>query len=253
MMGEKFTNALVRPPSDAYAGCLRPGHIAIDPAKARRQHQRYVAALREIGVEVTDLSPLDLHDAVFVEDTAVVLGDKVVLTRPGALSRRQELMTVLDFFEEEGMEVLRLDAGTLDGGDVMRIGGYVLIGQSERTDADGAKALAAHVHAASMTPVEVPVEGRIHLKTTCSTLDAVTILATEQTLLPEIAGVRVMRVPEGDELAANCVAFERSVIMPSGHPKVEALLRKNGFTPVPLDLSQFEAGGGGATCLSIRY
>jgi dimethylargininase len=253
MMGERFTRALVRPPTDAYAHCLRPEDVVIDPSKARVQHRAYAAALRDIGVEVRELGPLDLHDAVFVEDTAVALGDRVVLTRPGAMTRRQELMTVLDFFEEEGIEVGRLDAGTLDGGDVMKVGGYVLIGLSERTDQDGAAALAAHVREASMTPVEVPVTDRIHLKTTCSALDAVTILATEATALPELAGVRVLRVPPGHELAANCVAFRRSVVLPAGHAEVEALLRDHGYAPVPVDLSQFEAGGGGATCLSVRY
>ncbi len=253
MMGERFSRALVRPPNDSYAGCLRPGSVAIDPARARIQHQAYVKALKGIGVAVDELSALDLPDSVFIEDTAVVLDDKVILTRPGALSRRQEVITVADFFEEEGREVVWLEAGTLDGGDILRIGGYVLIGLSERTDADGAEAMARHVKDASMTPLEVPVGDQVHLKTTCSTLDAVTMVAAAATELPQMPGVRILRTPEGDELAANCVAFRRSVIMPRGYPRTEDLLRGAGFTPVPLDLSEFEKGGGGATCLSVRY
>jgi dimethylargininase len=232
---------------------LRPGHIAIDPSKARVQHQAYVAALKGVGVKVTQIGPLDLHDAVFVEDTAIALGDTIVLTRPGAMTRRQELMTVLDFFEEEGIEVGRLDDGTLDGGDVMKVGGYVLVGLSERTDAAAAAELSKHVAAANMTQVEVPVTDRVHLKSTCSALDAVTILATESTALPELPGVRVLRVPAGEELASNCVAFQRSVVLPAGYSGTEQLLQDAGFTPVPVDLTQFEAGGGGATCLSVRY
>ena len=65
--------------------------------------------------------------------------------------------------------------------------------------------------------------------------------------------MRVLRAPAGEELATNCIAYQRQVIMPQGHKKTEALLRDNGFTPVPIDLSQFEAGRGGATCLSIRF
>jgi dimethylargininase len=206
-----------------------------------------------MGVEVIELSPLDLPDSVFIEDTAVVLGDKVILTRPGAMTRRQEIVTVADHFEEEGREVVWLEAGTLDGGDILRVGGYVLIGLSGRTDAAGAEAMSHHVLAASMTPMLVPVEGRVHLKTTCSTLDAVTVLASADTVLPDIPGVRVLRVPRGEEAASNCVAFRRSVIIPKGHRGTEELLGKAGFTPVPLDLGEFEKGGGGATCLSIRY
>jgi dimethylargininase len=253
MMGERFTSALVRPPNDSYAGCLRPDGVTMDSAKARIQHTKYVKALWQIGVEVGELHPLDLPDSVFIEDTAVVLDEQVVLARPGAMTRRQEIITVADYFEEEGREVVWLEAGTLDGGDILRVGGYVLIGLSQRTDAAGAEAMERHVQRASMTPLVVPVEGRIHLKTSCSTLDAVTILATAATDLPNMPGVRVLRVPEGEEPAANCVAFRRSVILPLGYPKTEAGLVAAGFTPVPIDLSEFEKGGGGATCLSIRY
>jgi dimethylargininase len=253
MMGERFSSALVRAPSEAYAGCLRPGAVKINTSRARLQHQTYVAALRKAGVKVTELTPLDLPDACFIEDTAVALGEHIVLTRPGALTRRQEIGTVGDFFEEEGRPLTWLQAGTLDGGDVLRVGGYVLIGRSERTDAEGAEALAELVRTASMTPFEVTVTDRIHLKTTCSTLDAVTLIATANTELPELAGVRVLTVPEGEELAANCVAFNRTVILSQGHPKTEAMLAEHGFNPVPLDLSEFEKGGGGATCLSLRY
>ncbi len=253
MMGERFTNALVRAPNEAYTGCLRPGDVTIDLTRARAQHRAYVNALRQIGVEVSELPPLDLPDSVFIEDTAVVLGEKVILTRPGALSRRQEVVTIADHFEDEGREVIWLEAGTLDGGDILRVGGYVLIGQSERTDADGAQAMARHVQAASMTPLTVPVEGRVHLKTTCSTLDAVTIMASAETEIPPIPGVRILRLPSGDELASNSVAFRRSVMLPQGYPRSEQLLRDAGFTPVPLDLGEFEKGGGGATCLSVRY
>lgn len=253
MMGERYTRALVRPPNDAYAGCLRPGGVSIDPSRARLQHRSYVSALIRMGVDVIELPPLDLPDSIFIEDTAVVLAGRVILTRPGAMTRRQEIVTVADHFEDEGREVVWLEAGTLDGGDILRVGGYVLIGLSERTDAAGAEAMASHVRVASMTPLVVPVEGRVHLKTTCSTLDAVTVLASTDTYLPEIPGVRVLRAPLGEESASNCVAYGRSVILPEGYPGTKALLRQAGFTPVPLDLSEIEKGGGGATCLSIRY
>lgn len=253
MMGERFTNAVVRAPNEAYTGCLRPGGVTIDLTRARTQHRAYVSALRQIGVEVAELPPLDLPDSVFIEDTAVALGEKVILARPGALTRRQEVVTIADHFEDEGREVLWLEAGTLDGGDILRVGGYVLIGRSERTDAEGAEALARHVRAASMAALEVPVTGRVHLKTTCSTLDAVTILAAAETEIPQIPGVRILRLPVGDEPASNCVAFRRSVLLPQGFPRSEQLLHEAGFTTIPLDLGEFEKGGGGATCLSIRY
>lgn len=253
MMGERFSRVLVRQPSEAYAGCLRPNGVSIDLTRARIQHQAYVKALKEAGVGVSTLTPLDLPDSVFIEDTAVAIGEQIVLTRPGAMTRRQEIMTVADFFEEEGRQVRWLRRGTLDGGDVLRIGGYVLIGVSERTDSEGARELAQIVEGASLSAFEVEVRDRVHLKSTCSTLDAVTILATKDTELPVIPGVRVLRVPDGESEAANCVAFNRTVILPTGYPATEALLREQGYTPNPVELGEFIKGGGGPTCLSVRY
>jgi len=253
MADKRYARAVVRAPSDAFAGCLRKANVSINPSRARVQHGAYVAALRQAGVTVVELMPLDLPDAVFVEDTAVALGDRIVLTRPGAMTRRQEVMTVADFFEDLGLDVTWLKAGTLDGGDVMRVAGHVLIGRSGRTDADGAGALAELVTAAGMIPVEVVVKDRIHLKSTCSTLDATTIIATERTELPAIPGVSVIRVPPGEEAASNCVAFGATVLVPAGNPRTEELFRQRGFEPVSIDLGEFEKGDGGATCLSIRY
>lgn len=253
MADERYTRAVVRAPSDAYAGCLRRANVSINPSRARVQHTAYVAALRRAGARVVELTPLDLPDAVFVEDTAVALGERIVLTRPGAMTRRQEVMTVADFFEDEGMDVTWLADGTLDGGDVMRVAGHVLIGRSGRTDAAGATALAELVTAAGLIPVEVAVTDRIHLKSTCSTLDASTIIASERTVLPELPGVRVLRVPADEELASNCVGFDGTVLVPAGNPRTEELLAQHGYTPVALDLSEIEKGDGGATCLSIRY
>lgn len=253
MADQRYTRAVVRAPSDAYAGCLRRANVSINPSRARVQHTAYVAALRQAGARVVELPPLDLPDATFVEDTAVALGDRIVLTRPGALTRRQEVMTVADFFEDEGLKVTWLNAGTLDGGDVMRVAGHVLIGRSDRTDADGARALAEIVAAGGLVPLEVAVTDRIHLKSTCSTLDATTILASAQTVLPELPGVRILRVPAGEELASNCVGYGGTILVPAGNPRTVELLAQHGYTPVALDLGEFEKGDGGATCLSIRY
>ena len=48
----------------------------------------YVEALREAGLEVVELPPLDAHpDACFVEDCALVARGSALITRSGAPSR----------------------------------------------------------------------------------------------------------------------------------------------------------------------
>src|SRR5687768_11761610 len=90
------THAIVRPISASYDACIRDDAAAeIDVALARAQHTAYVEALRDSGVHVEILPALpDAPDAVFVEDTAVILDSVALVTRPGARARRAEVASV---------------------------------------------------------------------------------------------------------------------------------------------------------------
>lgn len=60
--------------------------------QARKQHETYVATLREIGLDVIELPADENHpDCVFVEDIAVVCNGTALLTRPGHPSREKEV------------------------------------------------------------------------------------------------------------------------------------------------------------------
>lgn len=256
MLKRLFTHALVRPPSDAYQHCIRIGKKEkIDILKAKVQHDRFTNALRNfLGVKVKTLLPLDLPDSVFIEDTAIVLEGRVIATNPGAETRKQEVTTVLDFFEEEGYHITTLERGTMDGGDIMRIGGYVVIGISTRTSKEAAEELSRIVKWLGLTPVVVKVNPQtIHLKTACSPLDPVTIIAAPQAQLPELPGIRIVHTPETGLNAANCVAVGGKVIMCKGYPRSREIIEKHGYEVMELDLSEFEKGGGGPTCLCLRY
>ena len=85
--------AITRQVSPTLGGCaleFQP-RVAIDAAKAARQHREYELCLERLGVRIISLSSLpDLPDCVFVEDPAVVLDEVAVITRMGAESRRGE-------------------------------------------------------------------------------------------------------------------------------------------------------------------
>jgi len=66
--------------------------VPIDPARAAVQHATYEQALADAGFEIVRLPELaDDPDAVFVEDTALILDEHAVITRPGAASRIAEV------------------------------------------------------------------------------------------------------------------------------------------------------------------
>src|SRR5689334_9510655 len=68
---------------------------AIDAELAGRQHLEYCCALERLGVAVRRLDVNgDQPDAVFLEDTAVVLDEAAVVANMGAKSRRGETVAV---------------------------------------------------------------------------------------------------------------------------------------------------------------
>src|SRR3954447_21182962 len=108
----------------------------IDVCRAIAQHAAYEQALADAGFEVHRLPELaDDPDAVFVEDTALLLDGHAIITRPGAASRAGEAESTAAGLAAE-FELHRIERGFLDGGDVLRIGRSLNVGVSTRTDAD---------------------------------------------------------------------------------------------------------------------
>src|SRR5262249_39775537 len=131
----KYTRAIVRKPGPNFAD----GLTTVDLGKpdfdlALRQHQDYCEALKACGLELTVLPALpDFPDSPFVEDTAIITARCVVITRPGDKSRRgEEIYTSEILGKDHELEFIR-NPGTVDGGDILRIGSHFFIGMSERT------------------------------------------------------------------------------------------------------------------------
>ena len=160
--------ALTREISPALADCELT-HLArepVDVARARRQHAVYEQALAALGCTVHRLAAGDdMPDSVFIEDTAVVVDEVAVITRPGAPSRRAETAAVADALAPY-RPLVRIDPpGTLDGGDVLVAGRTVFAGRSARTNDAGIEQLRGALAGFGYTVQAVPVDGCLHLKT----------------------------------------------------------------------------------------
>lgn len=228
----------------------------IDVERARAQHEAYRQALRTLGCEVIALPALDaMPDAVFVEDVAVVLDDVAVMTRPGAVTRHGEgasVATILGAYRP-----LRAIAapGTLDGGDVLRIGRRIFVGQAARSNAEGIAQLAAHVAPSGCTVQAVPTRDCLHLKS------AVTQVADDALLIQPrwvdrepFAGFRLIEVDADEEHAANALWIEGAgVIHPASFPRTRQRLQRAGIEVLPVDLSELQKAEGATTCCSIVF
>lgn len=229
----------------------------IDPELAAAQHSNYEQALRDAGYEVVRLPYLaEDPDAVFVEDTAILLGEHAIITRPGVPSRRDEIDSTAEglapFFT-----VHRLGAGNLDGGDVLKVGKDLYVGQSNRTDAEGTKALEAEAILLGYRVVPVALGRCLHLKTavTFAGLDSEgkpTLLANPDWV--DAAGfgdMAVIAVADGEPFAANVVRAGDRLIMAAGSPGTAGKLRDRGFVVVEVNVSELQKAEAGGTCMSL--
>lgn len=229
----------------------------IDPQRAAAQHAAYERALADAGFQVIRLPQLDDDpDAVFVEDTALLLGEHAVITRPGAESRASEVSSTAAGLDPY-FTVQQLDAGVLDGGDVLRIGDRLYVGQSSRTDAAGTKALAALVAPLGYEVVPVELGRCLHLKT------AATFAGPDRDARPRLlvnldwvdaalfAGTEALSVAASEPFAANVVRASDRLIMAAGSPETAAILRGRGFKVVEVDLSELQKAEAGGTCMSL--
>ncbi|HKJ54568.1 MAG TPA: arginine deiminase family protein [Nitriliruptoraceae bacterium] len=249
------TRAFVRPPSPRLAEGLLT-HLdrqPVDVDRARGQWRAYVDALAAAGWQVTEVeSAPDCPDSVFIEDTVVLFGDAAVITRPGASQRRPETTAVARTLHDAGLRVLRIEApGTLDGGDVMKVGTQVHVGIGGRTNAEGAAQLAAHVEPLGATVTTVPVTKVLHLKSAVTALPDGTVIGFEPLVDDPGAFPTFLAVPE--ESGAHVVVLDdTTVLMAADAPETAAMLRARGLDVVTVDIGEFIKLEGCVTCLSVR-
>lgn len=231
-------------------------HLArtpIDVATARTQHHAYEQLLASLGCEVRRVAAAPaLPDAVFIEDTAVVLDEIAVLTRPGAESRRAETQAV-----EAALGALRPIAciaapGTLDGGDVLTVGRSVYVGRTDRTNDQGIaqlrEALAPHgyeVHGVGIT-------GCLHLKTAVTALDDSTVLLNPEWVSPAVfARFRVVEVDPSEPMGANVLRIGNQLVYGASYPRTQARLEQLGYALRTVDASELAKAEGAVTCCSL--
>lgn len=247
--------ALVRIPATNLADGLVT-HIdrqEIDAELADKQWDAYVAALSQSGWQTVEVASADsLADSVFVEDTAVVFGDTAVITLPGADARRAETPGTEAALRAQGLRIERIqEPGTLDGGDVLKVGSTVYVGRGGRTNAEGIRQLRALVAPLGYTVVGVPVTKALHLKTAVTALPDGTVIGYEPLVDNASVFERFLPVPEAHGTAV-VVLDPETVLMSSSAPASVALVEDLGYTVVQVDISEFEKLEGCVTCLSVR-
>ena len=121
----QFTHAIVRQPAKTIVKGLRAVDIGSpDYDQMICDHNDYVEALVSAGVKVISLTALDkFPDGQFVEDTALCLPEAVILMRPGAPSRLEEVCEIKPQLRDLFKAVYEIEKpGHIEGGDILVTG-----------------------------------------------------------------------------------------------------------------------------------
>jgi len=253
-----FTHALCRAPApSAVHGIRADGGPDPDFAGLAAEHAAYVATLRDLGLTVDVLEPLDdFPDALFTEDVALTFPEGAILLRPGAPTRAGEVAHIRAALAVHHPQLLEMTGpGYADGGDVLRLADRVIIGLSDRTDRTGAAELAALLgklgHRAEIA--ETP-PGVLHFKTGCGLIDENTILAVpELASCPQFAGLEVVLTPLGENPAANILRVRNTVLVGDRWLATRAMLTARGINCRPLPTDQIAHIDAGLSCMSLRW
>jgi dimethylargininase len=244
---------LVRAPSTRLAEGIVT-HISrtpVDVGLARAQHAAYADALAARGWMTRPVPAAeDCPDSVFIEDAVVVCDDLAVLARPGATARRAEVPGVAGILGSLGLRTAVIhEPGTLEGGDVLQVGHTVYVGRGGRTNGAGIGQLRALLAPLGRTVIAVPLQNVLHLKSAVTALPDGTFL-----LLPRLvpAGLFPAVRPVDEESGCHVVPLGADrVLIAASAPRTAELLDDIGFTPVVVDISEFEKLEGCVTCLSV--
>jgi dimethylargininase len=182
----------------------------------------------------------------------VAFGDLAVISRPGAPSRQAETAAAEATVAALGYTVARIDPpGTLDGGDVLKIGNTVYVGLGARTNQAGIDQLAGHLAARGATVVAVPCNKVLHLKSAITALPDGTVVGWADAVEDVSLFPRFLATPE--ESGAHVVLLDgATLLMAADCPRTADLYRSLGYEPIEVDISEFQKLEGCVTCLSVR-
>jgi dimethylargininase len=227
----------------------------INLARAQEQHRAYEKLLEKLGARVISLpAEPNLPDSMFVEDPAIVLDELAVIMPLGTESRRPEAASLAQALSKfRKLEDVKLP-GTLEGGDVLRIGRKLFVGLTKRSNAEGIRQLAAILAPHKYEVITVPVTGCLHLKSAVTYIGRNTLLANRAWFdNTPLAGYDWIDVDPAEPHAANALALGSTVIFPASFPRTRAPIEARGFHVTSLDISELQKAESGLTCSSLLF
>jgi dimethylargininase len=250
-----MTTAITREVSSRFDECeiTHIDRTPIDVNLARAQHHEYIKALATLGCQIVELpAETDLPDSVFVEDTAFILPEVAVITRPGADSRKPEIESIIPALSSYRPLVHVTEPATVDGGDVLVHGKNIYVGLSTRSTGSVIKQLQSLLDNYGYTIIGAEMQDCLHLKTAVTRVDDKTLLINKNWVSPSyFQGYELIEIDPDEPFAANCMPVGNGIIYPTAFPKTRQRLEEKGFKVITVNVDELAKAEGAVTCCSL--
>ena len=255
-MTYSFKNAVIRKPNKSIQNGLSSQNLHPQYEIVAKEHSDYIQAMEEAGLKINILEPLEeFPDSIFVEDPALTYKSNVIILNPFDPSRNGERDIIKEEIKHLFDNMLFVEDGYVEGGDILNINNHFIIGLSDRTNKLGAENLSSILHKLGAT-VEIckTPDDILHFKSECSTMDDDTILVSNKMAQLDYlkSNYHLIELPIGEEGAANALRINDKLLLPDGFSKAEEMLSKK-YDIIKIKVNEIAKVDAGLSCMSLRY
>ena len=246
-----------------------------DHFKAIKQWDSLFDELGKLDVRIEVIKPeKGWPDMCFAANGAVTLNKRAIIAKFKHPERQGESQFYEKWFVDNGYEIIGLpNYCVFEGaGDALWAGKKMYVGYGQRSNVLSSNRLLYEFighgdkHQCNtgcsvlndVIPVELVDPYFYHLDTCFCPIDDKLALIYEpafgfNSLVAIKQNLDLISVPDEEAMkfACNAVVVGKHVIMPSGCEWTERQLKERGYTPHPLDMSEFIKAGGACKCLTL--
>ena len=255
-MNYSFKNAIIRQPNKSIQNGLSSQNLHPQYEIIAEEHSNYIKAIEDAGLQIKLLESLEEYpDSIFVEDPALTYKSNVIILNPFDPSRNGEKNIIENEIKDLFDNILFVEDGFVEGGDILNINNHFIIGLSNRTNQLGAENLSTILQGLDAT-VEIckTPDDILHFKSECSVIDDDTILVSNKMAQLNYlkSNYQLIELPLGEEGAANSLRINDKLLLPDGFEKAEEILSKK-YTIIKVKVDEIAKVDAGLSCMSLRY
>ena len=255
-MSYHFKNAIIRKPNKSIQNGLSSQNLHPDYEIIAEEHRNYIKAINESGLKIYLLESLEEYpDSIFVEDPALTYKSTIIILNPFDSSRNGEKNIIKNEIEHLFDNILFVEDGFVEGGDILNINNHFIIGLSHRTNKLGADNLSIILQrlGATVEICKTPYD-ILHFKSECSVIDDDIILVSNKMAQLDYlkSNYHLIELPTGEEGAANALRINDKLLLPDGFVKAEEMLSKK-YNIIKVKVDEIAKVDAGLSCMSLRW